>query len=632
MNTERCVLRSICRWNNGCLAAVAVLMLAMPVAAHAQMNHRFIDVTDQVGLSSDVLGAGMARCCFVDLDADGWPDAVIDRTRVFLNRPVAVSDDAIQPDGSVVVGRMFVEVIQTGLPALGTAGGVTAYADINNDGYADAIVARYVDANNPKWVDDGSRTAWYPGNGDGSFGPARVIAAATAATTSSIAVGDVDRDGRLDLWLGNWYRSYGGSYEGYNNDLLIQTGWEPGNETDPIFWSWVRSALPSDSCIFDEEHDAAGRPTYGSVIAQLDGKGWPELLELNYGRRWNRCLTYRPTEGAVTSPWVDDASEYGLDGDDIRHGRYPEWLKERASTDARFDRPDELPFRANGNTFDCSVADIDNDGDFDLFISEIAHGWAGESSDRSRFLVNRLVETDAVKFEYDPRLCVDRVPPAPEDSTVAHNWNQGDLFAELADMDLDGRIDLLLSSGDYPDNQRLRMYHGEPDGTFVGVTESVGLDHDGSQQISLADINGDGALDIMVGQTFFRYSAEQRAGREPRLRVYLNQPPVHRKSLVLRLRGRLDGVEGTACNRAGLGAIASVTLDGQVMSRQLIGVGGHAGKQRDFVVHFGLGASERVETLTIVWPDANGTQQVFDSVPAGRYVVEQGRNELAPME
>ena len=50
---------------------------------------------------------------------------------------------------------------------------------------------------------------------------------------------------------------------------------------------------------FDEEYDALGRPTYGVMIAQLwpphaFGAGLednPELIELNYGRRWNRLLT-----------------------------------------------------------------------------------------------------------------------------------------------------------------------------------------------------------------------------------------------------------------------------------------------------------------------------------------------------
>ena len=101
----------------------------------------------------------------------------------------------------------------------------------------------------------------------------------------------------------------------------------------------------------------------------------PELLELNYGRRWNRCYHWpaSPTSD-LPADWTDIAPQAGLDGDDIRHGRHPEWLKERADEDPRFDRDDEKPFRANGNTFDCAVGDIDSDGDFDLFLAEIEMG------------------------------------------------------------------------------------------------------------------------------------------------------------------------------------------------------------------------------------------------------------------
>src|SRR5690606_9992401 len=171
----------------------------------------------------------------------------------------------------------------------------------------------------------------------------------------------------------------------------------------------------------------------------------PGLLELNYGRRWNRFLAFSPS-GRLE----DIGASVGLAGDGITHGRYPEWLKERAKTDPRLERADEKPFRANGNTFDAAVGDIDNDGDFDLFLAEITHAWAGESSDRSRFLVNTRDEDGQPAFVSPPELTVDRVPPPSPDGKPV-SWNQGDLFCELADLDHDGRLDLILSSGDYPD-------------------------------------------------------------------------------------------------------------------------------------------------------------------------------------
>src|SRR5690606_20894784 len=114
--------------------------------------------------------------------------------------------------------------------------------------------------------------------------------------------------------------------------------------------------------------DLGARPTYGVMILRLGDTGASQLLDLNYGRRANRLWesqTVRPQalrpfdrrlqHRLMLTGWSDLAPLYGVDGDDIRHGRYPDWLKERAKTDPRFDRPDEKPFRSHGNTFDAAV-------------------------------------------------------------------------------------------------------------------------------------------------------------------------------------------------------------------------------------------------------------------------------------
>ncbi len=60
------------------------------------------------------------------------------------------------------------------------------------------------------------------------------------------------------------------------------------------------------------------------------------------------------------------------------------------------------------------------------------------------------------------------------------------------------------------------------------------------------------------------------------------------------------------------------------MTRQLIGIGGHAGKQMDFIIHFGLGTHDVIDELTITWPDASQTKQAFADVAAGSYLLTQG--------
>jgi hypothetical protein len=596
-----------------------ILNLLLATTLSAAPEAGFVDMTNAAGLGPEVIPETVARLCFADLNDDGRPDIVVDRHRVFLN----------EPDASSPLGLRFVEVPpeRSGLriPVEGT---LTVFADLDNDGSLDAICTEYINHHVESWTDHGRRTSWQRGNGDGTFGPPQQITGAFPATTSAVAVGDVDRNGSLDLWLGNWYMQYGTSLAGFPNQLLYSAVSKSDDGATHIDWRysfipWIGRSPTKQPTLdqpFDDETDAAGRPTYGAMIADLNRGGRPELIELNYGRRWNRCWVWnRAMYENGLMPWLDFSSA-GFDGDRIRHGEYPEWLKERAKTDPRFEREDEKPFRANGNSFDCAVGDVDNDGDFDVLVTEIAHGWAGESSDRSRILFNGYAQTEELSFIPDGRYSLDRIPPEK------NNWNQGDLFGELADLDHDGLLDVILSSGDYPDDQRLRVFLQVPDGGLRDATESLGIDHDGSQQISLADVDGDGDLDILAGRTFFRYSADQRAGRSPHPKLLINNATEGRKSLTLRLDGG-----GGIVNRDALGAVVRATVaDGTTMMRQLVGIGGHAGKQNDFLVHFGLGDADRITELTVEWPDPDGTKQVFEDVAAGAYTL-QYKGELKPV-
>jgi hypothetical protein len=595
-------------------------------AAWGQLT--FLDATTDLGLD----GLSSPHCCFVDLNNDGRPDAVIGRNRVYLN----VADEASPRK------LRFVEVEQPGLPAFRT-GDISVFADLDNDGNKDCVWTRYLDINADNYeppTQGPAKTAWLRGNGDGTFGEPlgswMSIEPTKEATTAAVAIADIDRDGYPDLYLGNWYVKYGENLAGFSNDFvrwsLVLSRFQ---SADLPIEEWMGASLPPGEPPFDEDSDSGGRPTYGVVALDLFQDGAPCLLDLNYGRRrnslWQRSLVYhgaKEIEFLGGDVWHDVAADFGLDGDLIRHGRYPDWLQERAKTDPRFARDDEKPFRANGNTFDAAVGDIDSDGDFDLFFAEITHGWAGESSDRSRFLVQQRDADGAITFTSPPELTVDRVPADP----TIRAWNQGDLYAELADLDLDGRLDLLLCSSDYPDNQRLRIYRQQEDGTFADITPWTGVDHVGAQQPSLADIDGDGDLDLIIGQSFNRLRPDQTDGRTPRVRVFLNEAA--EKSLGRALLLRLTGDEARAVSRDALGAIVrcTATIRGEriTQSRQLIGIGGHQGKQMDFAVHFGLGDAPHAERIEIEWPARERTTIVLENLEPGTHAVRL--SEIKPQE
>ena len=644
------------------------VLLILPLAAASSRARPLEDATRAAGLPD----LDASRVVAADLNNDGHADLIVRRNgRVPRSPLVFVFTGTPAPS--------FRPIVDTGLPALHSSDVIT-FADIDNDGHADAVVARYLDYLQAGFTPPESppaRSAILSGRGDGTFGEPQVIAAAPAATTAAIAVQDVNADGLPDIWFGNWYERYASGYEAFANDLLLQFLNSSG---DPAFVRWP---VPGESEPVDGATDSGGRPTYGVAIARLDSRPFPYLLELNYGRRWNRLYAlsspvrhpgkpfevrpgeapdrrpgndspYRASELARTLLGADIAPATGFDGDNIRHGRHPEWLEERASDDPRFKRDDEPPFRANGNTFDIAIGDIDNDGDFDVFLSTIIHNWAGDSSDRSRFLVSRLRESGRLVFETPPELSVDRVPEVitPEN----RNFNQGDIFCELADLDNDGRLDLILCSSDYndppPHDERLRVYLQQPDGTFADRSASLGLDHLGAGQPALLDFDSDDDLDLVVGQTFNRLTDERRreaghangtitadspvdAQATPRLRLYRNNLADGRAGLVLRLMG--DPSRNVSRDAYGTIVRASVDLDNDPatpdvwLTRQLLGPGGHAGKRSDTLIHFGLGAATGVNALTITWPDGKHTTTTLGPLPAGTYTFDMA-SDTAPRQ
>ncbi len=566
----------------------------------------FTDMADHVGLG----GIDAKRVLWADLNGDKFSDCILDNRRVFFNLP--------SPGWP---GRRFVEFTresrideltdddQPRKPACLQA------ADIDNDGDIDLFSGRHCDFERPvveddKIVldedgeplmavpDDGRRNEILINDGSGRFSPRNAALNPNPPATATTAMFlDVDRDGCVDLMIGNSYREYGWSYECYPSPLYRGHG-------DGAFHDvTANTGRPTTTTPGTRN---SHRPVYGLSHCDFNNDGEQDILIAAYGRQWNVLL-----ENHGDFQFADVADVIGFDGDEIRHGRYPPEIKEKHG------REDEEPFRANGNTFDVACADYDNDGDIDLFVAQIAHAWAGESSDRSCLLEN-MGPHQGYRFEWRHDVGIDRF----------HNgdrWNEGDLYAAWIDFDNDGLQDLLISSGDYPDGQFLRLFRQKPDHRFVEVTDRAGFAWEGSGCLSLADYDHDGDVDILVTRSNFRMPPARSSARPPRIALFCNNVGSRNHFLTIRLIGLGQG----GANRSAIGARVIVRAGDLVQTREIYGGLGHNTHRNEFALTFGLDAHDHVDSIEVHWPNHERTVTRIHSIPADRFItITEGKQDF----
>ncbi|MCX7703227.1 MAG: CRTAC1 family protein, partial [Planctomycetota bacterium] len=309
------------------------------------------------------------------------------------------------------------------------------------------------------------------------------------------------------------------------------------------------------------------------------------------------------------------------DGDDDRSGKYPEETKRMWKERFGQEREDEPPFRSNGNTFDAACEDFDNDGDVDVFLAEICHSWAGPSSDRSVLCVNLGKEKEYI-FERRP----DAIKREHKDEK---NWNEGDLHAGWLDFDNDGRLDLLIASGDYPDGQFLRLFRQSGDGRFTDITEECGFNWEGCGGLTLGDFDRDGDVDILIGRSFARLPKEKTEGKIPYPAIFLNRTGNKNNWLAIILEGKGAG----GCNRDGIGARVYVKTDNALQMREIKGGAGHCGHQNPAEAYFGLGKSNKIEYIEVRWCNKESSVQRFENPPLNRYLkIKEGESEFEEIQ
>ena len=318
-----------------------------------------------------------------DLDADGWLD-VISVVEPGLDLYPGDPEGAFSSTGQAVFGHL----------ELSFASG-TSVADYDGDGDLDLYVNRVLGAPIPDFVKPDGSNRLLRNNGDGSFSDVTEQAGVdgcgvhhrTGETgcfrTMSSSWGDVDGDGDLDLFVGN----YG---EVDETDGVTQDEMSPAEPSFLYLNNGDGSFTDASDVLPDELHDGY---TYSSALLDLDGDGDLDLYTVNdFGMLWpNRVmwndggtLTFDPDDGSglVLSMTGMGLGVADLNGDGRLDLAIPQWnanwlLESRVDGGYWIDVaqskgfvPDEERNQLVG--WGTEIADLDNDGDLDM-VTQFGH-------------------------------------------------------------------------------------------------------------------------------------------------------------------------------------------------------------------------------------------------------------------
>ncbi len=410
----------------------------------------FTDVTQNSGLG----GISSQRIAWGDYNGDGFDDLLLDGPRLLQNDQ----------------GKRFREVTDAvGLSATAhTTGG--SWADVDNDGFLDLLLNTAV----TNFLYRNQKGVHFIDATEAMFGGTHVFLGRSEAA----AWGDLDNDGWLDLYLAN-YEKPGPERGRCYRDQLFR------NLAGTRFRDYTRNA--------NARTDAplCGR---GVVWTDINDDGWQDILVANYrlhpnvlwlndgfGRFKERSRHYdirgNNVEGAfghtigIAVGDVDNDGVRDLYVSNLAHPRYLDFsdqsqllLVKPGGSENRYEKSG---IRFEESSADPSFADVDNDGDLDLYITSI---YRGRNSHLYRNQGNgRFTDISWLS-----------------NTRVENAWGTG-----FADFDNDGDLDLLVASSegvrllrnDGNENQWLQVSVESRNCNRFGIGSKITLRSEGVKQV-----------------------------------------------------------------------------------------------------------------------------------------------------
>jgi len=528
-----------------------------------------------------------------DFDNDGLDDLYICQpaglpNRLYRNRGDGTFEDVAEKSG--------VGVLDFTACAL--------FADFQNRGLQDLLV---VCATGP---------LLFLNDGHGKFSRKRDafrFARPPQGSFTHVAAADYDRDGRLDLYFCLY--SY---YQGLDQYRY------------PVPYFDARNGPPNylfhneGNGVFQDQTEAASlnidndRYSFACSWGDCNADGWPDLYVVNdFGR--NNLYRNRGdgTFATVSSEaQVDEAgagmSACWLDFDNdgkqdiyaagmwvaagmraFEQSHFHEGEPERIRALYRRHMEGNSLYRNQGNGTFQNVAmkagvemgrwswstdawDFDHDGYPDLYV---ANGY-----------ISGVEQRDVSSFFW--RQVVAKSPP---DSSPSPSYEAG----------WSAMNELIRSDSTWNGHERNVFFANNRDGTFSDVSGVVGMDfRDDSRAFALADLDGDGRLEIVL-----------KNRTAPQIRILRLAMDGIGNSIALRLRGKTS-------NRDAIGTAVTVEA-GALRQTKYLQAGSGFLSQHTKELFFGLGKTQDPIRVTVRWP--SGLTQTFERLPVNhRVAIEEG--------
>jgi enediyne biosynthesis protein E4 len=497
-------------------------------------------------------------------------------------------------DGALSAGLHF--TFDNGLETLHqmpeTMSGGVGLLDYDGDGWLDVYVVQGGKFP-PNALAPNSGDRLFRNQGNGTFEDVSVqsrIASLRGGYGHGVAVGDVDNDGRPDLFLTRWrsYALFRNQGDGTFEDITDKAGLGDGRD-------WPTSAAFADLdgdgdldlyvCHYlewDSEHPGACWDRARNAFAFCGPPGFRSMPDHLFRNDGGRFVDISSEAGIV------DRTGQGLgvlatdvDGD----GRVDLFVANDQSAKFLFLNRGELRFEEVGHTagvasnasglYQASMGvaggDLDGDGQIDLAVT------------------NFYSEYTALYRNLGAGVFVDHA--AACGLAVASRFRLGFGIAFL-DFNNDGRLDLVSANGhvddsrtDVPQLMPAQLFAATEGGDkLIDVTERAGPDFQVpllGRGLAVGDLDNDGRVDLVI--------------------VAQNQPMVYFHNRTQGGRSLTLQLEGTCSNRGAVGARVAVESGKRRQFAWRTG-GGSYQSASDPRLHFGLGIADHVDSVEVTWP------------------------------